>query len=90
MSWVEFAEYGKKTERYTRAVVEIKNLKSRWTCLMEAERAAPAQIAYLVQEGQSFPMRESRGYQRPATRMTGINLQLIAVLALAAAGMAAL
>lgn len=57
-SWVEFADHGKKTERYTRAVVEIKNLKSRWTCFMEEEKAAPANIAYLVQAGESIISNE--------------------------------
>ena len=80
-SWVEFSDYGKKTERYTRAVVEIRNLKSRWTCTLEAEKAAPTSISCLVQNGESIISDERIGWLATsnATGLYGYNNQNWAV-----------
>ena len=41
-SWMEFADIGRKVERYTRAVVDIQNLLSSWKSLSDVERSNQA------------------------------------------------
>jgi hypothetical protein len=53
-SWTEFADTGRKVERYTRAVVELKNLLSYWKSLTEVEKASPATIYTVVITGESI------------------------------------
>jgi len=49
-SWVEFAEYGKKLERYTAAIHSLQNLETWWNSLGEVEKASVASITRLVSE----------------------------------------
>ena len=53
-SWTEFADTGRKVERYTRAVVELENLVSSWKNLTEVEKASPAMIHDVVITGESI------------------------------------
>ena len=53
-SWTEFADTGRKVERYTKAVVELKNLVSYWKRLTEVEKASPATIYNVVITGESI------------------------------------
>jgi len=53
-SWTEFADTGRKVERYTRAVVELENLVSHWKSLTEVEKASPITIYNVVITGESI------------------------------------
>jgi len=57
-SWTEFADTGRKVERYTRAVVELENLVSRWKSLTEVEKASPVTIYDVVITGESIISNE--------------------------------
>eukprot|EP00802_Teleaulax_amphioxeia_P017468 Tamp_17625.p1 GENE.Tamp_17625~~Tamp_17625.p1 ORF type:complete len:391 (+),score=57.45 Tamp_17625:1-1173(+) len=53
-SWTEFADNGRKVERYTRAVVELENLVSNWKSLTEVEKASPVTIYHVIFTGESI------------------------------------
>jgi hypothetical protein len=53
-SWTEFADTGRKVERYTRAVVELDNLVSHWKSLTEVDKASPVTIFNVVMTGESI------------------------------------
>ena len=53
-SWTEFSDIGRKIERYTRAVVDLENLVSRWKSLAEVEKASPSEIHNLVMTAESI------------------------------------
>lgn len=52
-SWSEFVDTGRKVERYTKAVVDLKNLTSYWKHLTYFEKASPVTIRDVVMAGES-------------------------------------
>jgi len=67
-SWIEFVDVGHKTERYTRAIVDLENLLSHWKSLSEAEKASPTTVAFLVQSGESIIAGERIAWQSTAAQ----------------------
>ena len=67
-SWMEFADIGRKVERYTRAVVDIQNLLSSWKSLSDVERSNPHEIAELVRNGESILSNERIAWVSTANR----------------------
>ena len=67
-SWMEFADIGRKVERYTRAVVDIQNLLSSWKSLSDVERSNPHEIAELVHNGESILSNERIAWVSTANR----------------------
>lgn len=61
-SWVEFGDVSRKTERYTRAVVQLENLISHWGRLTKVDRASTTWVEHLVTEGESIIAEERSGW----------------------------
>ena len=57
-SWAEFSKHGEKTERYTRAIIEIENLISHWKSLSQFERTTQARISHLILAGEAVISNE--------------------------------
>jgi hypothetical protein len=57
-SWMEFADAGRKVERYTRAITSMKKLLSWWKSLSEVERAATENISMLINTSESIISQE--------------------------------
>jgi hypothetical protein len=79
-SYLEFSDGARKTERYTRSVVEIENLLSHWKCLPDAEKASTTSIDYLVQTGETIISEErvswiSTAYKSPKDKDDSQALQ---------------
>ena len=69
-SWTEFADTGRKIERYTRAVVELENLVSRWKNQAEVEKASPSEIYNIVMTAESIISDESVAWVSTAQKFS--------------------
>ena len=70
-SWQEYTDVGRKTERYTRAAIELQNLLSWWKSLSEVEKASKGTISQLIHSAESIISEErlawmSTAHQSPA------------------------
>ena len=76
-SWTEFSDIGRKTERYTQAIVELVNLLSHWKSLSEVEKASIATIKELVQRGEGIISDERMAWVSTANKFVpkGDSLQ---------------
>ena len=53
-SWTEFSDAARKTERYTRAVIELENLLSKWKSLSDVEKSSTTSISSLIHTAESI------------------------------------
>ena len=74
-SWTEFADTGRKVERYTKAVVELKNLVSYWKRLTEVEKASPVTIYHVVITGESIISEERVAWVSTAQKSSSQKAQ---------------
>mmetsp|Transcript_61073 Transcript_61073/g.176971 ORF Transcript_61073/g.176971 Transcript_61073/m.176971 type:complete len:918 (-) Transcript_61073:42-2795(-) len=57
-SWAEFEDYNRKVERYSSAVLDLKNLLSWWKALDDVRRAGKESIDCLVRNSEEIISRE--------------------------------
>jgi hypothetical protein len=67
-SWTEFTDVARKTERYSRGVMEIENLLSYWKSLSEVDRASTVMISHLVGSGEAIISDERVGWHSTANQ----------------------
>ena len=53
-SWAEYSDVPRKTERYTRAIIELENVLSEWNAMSEVEKASTSSISHLVHSAESL------------------------------------
>jgi hypothetical protein len=68
-SWTEFTDVARKTERYSRGVVEIENLLSFWKSLSEVDKASTVMISHLVGSGEAVISDERVGWLSTANKL---------------------
>ena len=67
-SWQEFTDVSHKTERYNRAVFELRNLLSWWKSLSEVEKASKASIVQLVHSAEGVISEERLAWMSTANQ----------------------
>ena len=72
-SWAEFTDVARKLERYTRAVIELENLVTRWKGLSEVDRASTVSISRLVTKGEEIISNERVGWIATSSEERGLD-----------------
>merc|ERR1712146_706321 len=70
-SWTEFIDTGRKLERYSTAIREIKKLIAWWESLSDVDQSSVPNITYLVQTGERIIMGELSGWGAGKKRAGG-------------------
>lgn len=67
-SWQEYTDVGRKTERYTRAAFELRNVLSWWKSLSEVEKASKGTIAQLIHSAEGIISEERLAWMSTANQ----------------------
>lgn len=69
VSWTEFSDMARKTERYTRAVRALKKLQLWWDVLTDVEKAGTENISLLIETCEDIIADERLAWQSTAHRL---------------------
>ena len=72
-SWSEFTDVERKTERYSRAITQLKNLHSVWKSLGEVERASVDRISALICSSEEVINNERSSWMSTANNNKGVK-----------------
>ena len=66
-SWSEFADTQRKTERYTRAVLALRDLIDWWRALTETEKVAKSNVNTLIETAETIINAEQAAWTSTPT-----------------------
>ena len=67
-SWAEYSDVSRKTERYTRASIELENVLSEWNAMSEVEKASTLSISHLVRSAEALISEERAAWVSTANK----------------------